>query len=106
MADDHKVKVEQDANRIADWLTKHRAEFERDGIEEAALSTSVGLTEHEARKAVDYLEHHEDVVRRPQALTAPPRFLQSGESPGYLRLTKQPTRQYQNIRDDYEYILS
>jgi hypothetical protein len=75
MADDHKAKVQQDATCIVNWLTKHRAEFERDGIEESTLASSVAMTEDEAREAVDYLENHEEVVRWPQALTTPPQFL-------------------------------
>jgi hypothetical protein len=75
MADDHKAKVEQDANRILNWLTQHQEEFEQNGVEEASLAASVGLSEDEVRSAVDHLENHEEVVRLPQGLTPPPRFV-------------------------------
>jgi len=75
MTDKHKAKIQQDATRLVNWLTEHRAEFEQNGVDEASLRSSVGLSEDEVREAVDYLENHEDVVRRPQALTTPPRFL-------------------------------
>lgn len=75
MADDHKAKIEQDSTRIVNWLAEHRADFEQNGVDEAAICGSVGLTEDEVRRAVDYLENHEEVVRWPQALTTPPRFL-------------------------------
>lgn len=75
MADDHKAKIEQDSTRIVNWLAEHRAEFEQNGVDEAGIGSSVGLTEDEVRRAVDYLENHEEVVRWPQALTTPPRFL-------------------------------
>lgn len=75
MADDHKAKIEQDSTRIVKWLAEHRAEFEQNGVDEASIGGSVGLTEEEVTRAVDYLENHEEVVRWPQALTTPPRFL-------------------------------
>jgi hypothetical protein len=75
MTRDQKSKVEQDAARIVDWLVSHRAEFEQGGIEESELPGSVGLSEDEVRPAIDQLESHEEVVRWPQALTSPPRFL-------------------------------
>ena len=75
MADDHKTKVEQDADRILNWLTQHQGEFEQNGVEEATLAGSVGLTEEEVTRAVDHLESHEEVVRMPQGLTTPPQFL-------------------------------
>ncbi|HVF92270.1 MAG TPA: hypothetical protein VNH22_19550 [Blastocatellia bacterium] len=75
MTDKHKAKIQQDATRLIDWLKEHREEFEQNGVDEASLRSSVGLSEDEIREAVDYLENHEDVVRRPQALTTPPRFL-------------------------------
>lgn len=75
MANDHKAKVEQDASRIIAYLLEHRAEFEQDGIEESVLLPATNLSEDEAREAVDRLENREDVVRWPQALTTPPRFM-------------------------------
>ncbi len=73
MADTDRAK--EDASRIASWLSQHREEFERQGVDEASLVSSVGLTEEEVRRAVDYLENHEEVMRVPQALTIPPRFV-------------------------------
>lgn len=75
MADGHKAKVEQDANRIVNWLTQHQEEFEQNGVDEESLAGSVGLAEDEVRRAVDHLENHDEVVRLPHALTSPPRFL-------------------------------
>jgi hypothetical protein len=75
MGDDQKAKIEQDANRIVDWLTQQQEEFEQNGIKEASLAGSVGLGEDEVMRAVDYLENHEEVVRMPQGLTTPPGFV-------------------------------
>ena len=75
MAGDHKAQIEQKAARIIEWLKEHRAEFEGEGIDEDNLASSTGISEDEARETVDYLENHEDVVRYPQGITAPSRFL-------------------------------
>ncbi|HKY05909.1 MAG TPA: hypothetical protein VJQ56_13525 [Blastocatellia bacterium] len=75
MANDHKTKVEQDASRIVTYLLEHRAEFEQDGVDESSIPAAVSLSEDEAREAVDRLENREDVVRWPQALTTPPKFM-------------------------------
>jgi hypothetical protein len=75
MTDDRKTKADQNTERIIEWLLDHRKEFESDGIEEQSLATAVGLSEDEFRKAIDYLENHEDVARLPEALSKPPRFL-------------------------------
>jgi len=75
MADDHKTKAVQDADRIIEWLLAHRTEFESDGIEEQSLPNAVGLSEDKTREAIDYLENHEDVARLPEALSTRPRFL-------------------------------
>jgi hypothetical protein len=75
MADDHRAKIERDATRLVNWLTERRAEFEQNGVDEAGLASSIGMAEDELREAVDYLENHEEVVRWPQALSTPPRFL-------------------------------
>jgi hypothetical protein len=75
MADDQKAKVEQDAHRIINWLTQQQEEFEQNGVEEASLAGSVGLGEEEILRAIDHLENHEEVVRLPQGITTPPRFL-------------------------------
>jgi hypothetical protein len=74
MTDQHKTKVEQNAQRVALWLMDNNTEFEQQGISEASLLAAVGLSEIDAKEAVDHLENHEEVVRMPQALT-PPQFL-------------------------------
>lgn len=74
MADKDKAKVEQNALRIAQWLMDNSAEFEQQGINEDRVVAAVGLSEIDAKTAVDQLENREDVVRIPQALT-PPQFL-------------------------------
>jgi len=75
MAGDHKTKVQENSARIVEWLLEHRSEFEQDGVEESRLAVAVGLSEDDARKAIDHLESHEDVARLPEALNNPPRFL-------------------------------
>ncbi len=75
MADDHKTQIEQNAARIIEWLRTHRTEFEGEGINEDGLAGSVGIAENAITEAVDHLENHEDVVRFPQGLTAPSRFV-------------------------------
>lgn len=74
MADKHKSQVEQNALRIAQWLMENGTEFEQQGIYEDKLA-AVGLTDIDAKEAVDYLENREEVVRIPKTLTTPPQFL-------------------------------
>ena len=74
MADKNKAKIEQDAQRIAQWLMDNSAEFEQQGINESKVTAAVGLSEIDAKTAIDHLENREEVVRMPQALT-PPQFL-------------------------------
>lgn len=75
MAHDHKTAVHENAARIIEWLLEHRTEFEQGGVEESSLAVALGLSEDEAREAIDHLESHEDVARLPEALSNPPRFL-------------------------------
>jgi hypothetical protein len=75
MAGDHKTDVQENAARIIEWLLEHRTEFEQNGVEETSLGEAVGLSEHEAREAIDHLESHEDLARLPEALSNRPRFL-------------------------------
>jgi hypothetical protein len=75
MAGDHKTAVHENAARIIEWLLEHRTEFEQNGIEESNLAVAVGLSEDEAREAIDHLESHEDLARLPEAQSKPPRFL-------------------------------
>lgn len=72
MADKHKTQVQQNAFRVAQWLSENGAEFEQ-GINEDSVATAVGLTALDAEQAVDYLENREEVVRMPKAMT-PPQF--------------------------------
>lgn len=72
MANSDKLKIEQNATRITDWLAEHRAEFEQQGIVEATIAGAVGLADSEVTEAVDHLENHEAVVRFPHASTTPP----------------------------------
>jgi predicted ArsR family transcriptional regulator len=69
MAGDHKTDVQENAARIIEWLLEHN------GVEETSLGEAVGLSEHEAREAIDHLESHEDLARLPEALSNRPRFL-------------------------------
>jgi hypothetical protein len=75
VAGDHKAQIEQKASRIIEWLREHVSEFEGEGIDEAGLGAATGMSEDEAREAVDYLENHEDVVRYPHGLTGPSHFV-------------------------------
>jgi hypothetical protein len=71
MAAKHKIKVEQTAIKVAEWLVENRTEFEESGIGEEKLASAVGISDPEVREAVDHLENREDLVRWPQALTSP-----------------------------------
>jgi hypothetical protein len=76
MPDRNKAKIEQDANRVVSWLADNRVEFEEQGINEDSLAGSVEVGGvDQLRAAIDRLENREIVVRRPVALTSPPRFL-------------------------------
>jgi hypothetical protein len=76
MPDRNKAKLEQDANRVVSWLANNRAEFEERGINEDSLAGAVELGGvDQIRAAIDRLENREVVVRRPLALTSPPKFL-------------------------------
>ena len=73
MATDHKTTDQ--AERVIEYLLKHRTEFEANGVDEQSLSGAVGLPQDQLREAIDLLEEHEDVARVPVALTTPPQFL-------------------------------
>jgi hypothetical protein len=76
MPDRNKAKIEQDANRVVSWLADNRAEFEARGINEDSLVGAVEIGGvDQVRAAIDRLENREVVVRRPLALTSPPKFL-------------------------------
>lgn len=76
MPDRNKAKIEQDANRVVSWLADNRAEFEERGINEDSLAGAVEVGGvDQIRAAIDRLENREIVVRRPVALTSPPKFL-------------------------------
>jgi len=76
MPDRNKAKIEQDANRVVRWLADNRAEFEERGINEDSLAGAVEIGGvDQVRAAIDRLENREIVVRRPLALTSPPKFL-------------------------------
>src|SRR5262249_25361446 len=76
MPDNRKARVENHAARITNWLLDHRDEFESQGVSEDIVVASAGIEKaEEAREAIDHLESREDLVRMPQALAKPPRFL-------------------------------
>ena len=75
MADKHKFQVEQNSQRIAQWLAAHSTEFEQQGINEDQLAAAVSLAAKDATEAIDHLENREEVVRMPKSSTTPPRFL-------------------------------
>ena len=73
MADENRSRAEENARRLAEWLANN-AEFEQQGVSEDSLAAA-GLAADEITRAVDYLENREEVVRIPQGLGTPPRFL-------------------------------
>lgn len=75
MADKHKLQMEQNALRVAQWLMQSGAEFEQQGIYEDTLAAAVSLPDKDVQEAVDYLENRDEVVRIPKAMTTPPQFL-------------------------------
>ena len=75
MADKHKTQVDQNALRVVQWLMENCPDFEQQGIYEDKLAAAVGLTDLDAKPAVDYMENREELVRIPKALTTPPQFL-------------------------------
>lgn len=74
MSDEHKSQVEQNAQRIIEWLVENRTTFEAKGVGEDTLTTAVGLTETDITEAVDHMENHEEVVRMPHGLLKAGRF--------------------------------
>jgi hypothetical protein len=91
MADHDKTRIQQNSDRIINWLLEHRAPFEQEGIEESTLSGAVGLSEEEVTAAIDYLENHEDLARFPVALSNPPRFLLK-PARGWREIVARPQR--------------
>lgn len=75
MATRHRPELSPNAVRIANWLVDKRAEFEERGISEDATIDAAGVEKAEARTAIDQLENRETLVRDPEALTKPPRFV-------------------------------
>lgn len=78
MADEHRSKVEQGAQRVAEWLAEHREGFEHGGVGEDELAAAAGLAEAELTEALDYLENREEVVRIPQSISPPRDILKPG----------------------------
>ncbi|MFL6208615.1 MAG: hypothetical protein ACJ74W_07165 [Pyrinomonadaceae bacterium] len=75
MADTHKPKHDENAERVLRWLYEHRAEFEQTGVNEDSLGAAVGLPAEVVTTAVDHLENREAVARLPQPHTTPPSFV-------------------------------
>jgi len=71
----HKAAATPEMQRVAQWLVKNRTEFEGQGIGEDKLADALGMASTEITELVDHLEAWEEVVRMPQGLTTPPRFL-------------------------------
>jgi DNA-binding GntR family transcriptional regulator len=74
MADENRASTAQNTERVAQWLTENRAEFEGQGISEDELAPALGMTSTEIIEAIDHLEAREEVVRIPHALTTPTQF--------------------------------
>ena len=72
---EHHKGLGEDATRIVNWLVDNREQFEQQGISEDSLRSQAGLTSEAAQTAIDQLENREVVVRDPEALTRPPRFV-------------------------------
>lgn len=75
MADKHKIKIEQNSLRIAEWLANNAAEFEQQGINEDKIAPASALADLEVKEALDHLENREEIVRFPKAMSKPPQFL-------------------------------
>jgi hypothetical protein len=65
----------QEATQIVNWLVDNREQFEQHGVGEEELAGAVGIAQPAAQTAIDQLENREVVVRDPEALTRPPRFV-------------------------------
>ena len=74
MADENRPRHDEKSERILAWLYEHRGEFEGAGVSETSLASAIGLSEQDAREAVDRLENREAVARVPQH-DAPGSFL-------------------------------
>jgi DNA-binding GntR family transcriptional regulator len=66
MADEHRPRHDEKSDRVLAWLYEHRGEFEGEGVSEQSLAAAVGLSEDDAREAVDKLENRVAVVRVPR----------------------------------------
>jgi hypothetical protein len=75
MAHRDKAEIEQNADRITNWLVDNSTDFEQHGVSEDSLAGAANLSVDQVATAVDRLENHEVVVRDPVALTKPLRFL-------------------------------
>jgi hypothetical protein len=75
MVNGHKAGTDPKARRVTQWLVENRTDFEGQGIGEDKLAPALGITTEEMTEVIDHLEAREEVVRMPQALTTPPRFL-------------------------------
>lgn len=71
----HKAAATPEMQRVVQWLIQNRTEFEGQGIGEDKLADALGMASTEVTELVDHLEAREDVVRMPQGLSTPPRFL-------------------------------
>jgi len=72
----HHKELGQDATKIVNWLVDNREQFEQSGVGEDSLGGQAGISQAEAAQtAIDQLENREVVVRDPEALTRPPRFV-------------------------------
>ena len=87
MADEHRPRHDEKADRVLAWLHEHRAEFEGEGVSEQSLASAVGLPERDVTEAVDRLENREAVVRIPRH-----------DEPGGFTL--QPARGWADICDE------
>lgn len=66
MTDEHRPKHDEKSDRVLAYLREHRGEFEGEGVSEQSLAAAVGLSEQDARDAVDRLESREALVRIPR----------------------------------------
>jgi hypothetical protein len=75
MAAEHKTAIDPKVERVTQYLSENRKEFEEQGIAEAEVASALGISVEEIRELIDHLEAREEVVRMPLGLTTPPRFL-------------------------------
>ena len=61
----HVSRLDANSQRLAEWLLQRGSELEREGLSEAGLASTLGMSEAELNAALDRLEAREFIVRMP-----------------------------------------